>query len=226
MADVFPRVGHDVWQSLLNASPAPGAADGEDGQRGETDYDQEELQNLVIDRAGKAAEISVSEDDRAGEDYGTIEIPAEHEVEHLRQSVHGNPGRKERHDGERDGVQAARLLVEPHFEVFGDGARFTSVVERHHEDADEEHGRDRADPVEVRGHDAVLRAGSGHADYLLRAEVGCEEGEAGDPDGNVVAGSKKFARAGDRFTETPADADHKREIQNEDDVVDGRQVHN
>jgi hypothetical protein len=39
----------------------------------------------------------------------------------------------------------------------------------------------RADPVKMRGHDAVLRAGRAHADHFLRAEIGGEEGQAGDP---------------------------------------------
>ena len=67
------------------------------------------------------------------------------------------------------GVQRAGLFVEAEFEVFGDAARAAAVIERHHEDADEQHGGHRADPVKVRGHDAVLGSGRAHSDHLLRA---------------------------------------------------------
>ena len=97
------------------------------------------------------------------------------------------PDENTRHRRERDRVEAARLLVEPQLEVLGHRARPRAVVERHHEDADEDHRRDRADPVEVAGRDAVLGARGGHADHFLRAEVGREEREAGDPRGNRAA---------------------------------------
>ena len=85
-------------------------------------------------------------------------------------------------------VEGARLFVEAQLQVFGHGARAAAVVERHHEHAHEQHRGNRADPVEVRRHDAVLGAGSRHADQFLRAEVGREEGQAGDPDGHRPAG--------------------------------------
>ena len=62
-------------------------------------------------------------------------------------------------------------------QVLGHRARPRAVIERHHEHADEHHRRDRADPVEVAGRDAVLGAGRGHADHFLRAQVRGEEGQ-------------------------------------------------
>ena len=78
-------------------------------------------------------------------------------------------------------LKRARLLVEPQPQVLGHRARARAVVERHHEDAEEHHRRDRADPVEVAGRDAVLRARRRHADDFLRAEVRRDERQAADP---------------------------------------------
>jgi len=44
----------------------------------------------------------------------------------------------------------------------------------------------------VGGHDAVLGAVAAHADEFLRAEVGGEEGEAGDPDGDGMSGGEEI----------------------------------
>ena len=77
---------------------------------------------------------------------------------------------------------------------------------------DEEHRRDRAHPVEVRGHDAVLGADAAHADQFLRAEIGREEGQAGDPDRDRVAGGEKVAAGGDLLAKSPADAEDETEI--------------
>ena len=96
-------------------------------------------------------------------------VPAEDRVEQQRQRVHRDARREDRHDGERHRVEAARLLVEAQLQVLRHRARLRAVVERHHEDADEHHRRDRADPVEMAGHDAVLGARGRHADDLLRA---------------------------------------------------------
>ena len=73
----------------------------------------------------------------------------------------------------------------------GTRAGLGAVVERHHEDADEDHGGDGADPVEVAGDDAVLGAGGAHADDFLRAEVGGDEGEAADPGGDGAPGEEE-----------------------------------
>ena len=92
-------------------------------------------------------------------------------------------------------LKAARLFIEAQLQVLGHRARLRAVVERHHEDAEEHHGRDGADPIEVAGHDAVLGAGRGHADDFLRAEIGREEGEARDPGGNGASGQEEVGAA-------------------------------
>ena len=72
---------------------------------------------------------------------------------------------------------------------------------------DEDHRRDRAHPVEVGGHDAVFGAVAGHADQFLGAEIGRQEGEAGDPDGDRVAGGEEVAAGGDLLAKPPADTE-------------------
>ena len=52
-----------------------------------------------------------------------------------------------------------------------------------------------------------------HADQFLGAEIGRQEGEAGDPDGNRMAGGEKVAAGGDLLAKPPADAEDETEIE-------------
>ena len=208
-----------VRQAGRHAAPAAGLQHGHDGERREAHDDQEELQHFVIDRAGESAEEGVGEHDGRGAEHAGGEIPAEHQAQQQAERVHRNAGGEDRHAGKAQGVERARLFVEAKFEVLGDGAGAAAVVEGHHEDADEDHGRDGAHPVEVGGHDAVLGAAAGHADQFLRAEIGRQEGEAGDPDGDGVAGGEEVLAGGDLPAESPSDAEDEPEIDCEDGVI-------
>ena len=108
-------------------------------------------------------------------------------------------------------LKRARLLVEAQPQVFGHRARARAVVERHHEDAEEHHRRDRADPVEVARRDAVLRARRRHADDFLRAEVRREERQPADPRRQRPAGLEEVGAGLGVALEREADAEHERE---------------
>jgi hypothetical protein len=138
--------------------------------------------------------------------------------------VHGNAGAEDGHHGEGAGVERAGLLVEAHAQKLGHAASLGAVVEGHHEDADKDHGGDGADAVEVGGLKAVLRAGRAHADDFLRAEVGGDKGETADPCGQGAAGLEEvFARLHVAL-EGKADAQHKDEVQQHDQPVDGGEI--
>ncbi len=135
------------------------------------------------------------------------------------------PGREHRHHREGQRVEGARLLVEPQLEVLGNAAGARAVVERHHEDADEEHRRNRAHPVEVAGHDPVLGAAGRHADHLLRAEVGGEEREAGDPGRDRPAGEQEVAAARDPAADGEADPEDEHAVQGDQQQVNRGDMH-
>ncbi len=217
---------------LLDALPAADVAQADPDQRSEAGDDQEELQDLVVDGAGEAAEEDVAEHDDGGEDDGDVEdvlvgddaVEEPEGLDQQRHRVHGDAGGEDGHDGEGEGVEGAGLLVEAHAQVFRHGAGLGAVVERHHEDADEDHGRDGADPVEVAGDDAVLGAGGAHADDFLRAEVGGDEGQAADPGGDRAAGEEEVVAGAHVALEREADAEHEDEVDQHDEPVDPGEV--
>ncbi len=94
-------------------------------------------------------------------------------------------------------AEAARALAEAQLQIAGHRVGLGDVVERHHDDAEEEHRGNRADPVPVRGEDAVLVGGAGPAHEFERSEVGADEAQAGDPGGHLAAGEEElFAGVG------------------------------
>jgi len=135
------------------------------------------------------------------------------------------PGGEDGHGGETARVPRAGLFVEPQPEEFRHRARFRSVVERHHEDADKNHGGNGADPVEVAGDDAILCAGSAHADDFLGAEVSRDESQTADPGGQRAPGLEEVLAGFHEAFECEANAQHKNEVQQHDEPVDGGQVH-
>src|SRR6266511_46488 len=68
-------------------------------------------------------------------------------------------------------------------QVLGDAPDPGTVVERHHDHTEEYHGGYRADPVVVHDAYAVLGAACRHPENLDRAEIGGDEGNAGNPGG-------------------------------------------
>ncbi len=137
--------------------------------------------------------------------------------------VEADAAHEDGHDGEGDGVEAARRLVVAELEVLGHGPDPAAVVERHHEDAQEDHGRDGADPVEVDRGDAVLGRVGHHADDLEGAEVGREEGQARDPAGEGAAREEEVLARLHVFLERVADEDHDQDVAADDGVIDGVQ---
>ena len=193
-------------QARLNAVPASGLGDRENRQGRETGHDQQKLEDLIVYGAGEPAEEGIDQNDGGRDQNRHIEVPAQHQLQQLAQGIHGDSRGKDGHHGEGESVVGARLLVVAHFEVLGNGAGFAAVVERHHENSHEQDGRNGADPIEVGGHDAILGAGGGHADEFLGAEVGRDECQAGDPDGNRTPGKKEIAAGGHLLPKHPPDA--------------------
>src|SRR5262249_30338870 len=95
----------------------------------------------------------------------------------------------------------------------------------HHEQADEYHRRYRADPIEVTGCDAVLRARRRHADDFLRAEIGGDECQPADPRRHRAACLKKVL-AGLRVTfEDKSNGKDESKVHEDDDQIDERELH-
>ena len=225
MRHVRPRVRHRRRQSRLNSVPAAGFHDGQHRERHEAQHDQEELQHLVVNRAGQAAQVGVGEHDRRREQDRVRETPAQHQFEQKPQRVHRNAGGEDGHHGEGERVEGARLLVEAELQIFGHGSRAAAVVKRHHEDAHEDHRRDRAHPIEMGGHDAILGARGDHADQFLRAQVGRDKGQAGDPDGQRTPGRQEFIGRGYFLLEQPSDTDNEDKVEDKDEVIDWGEYH-
>jgi hypothetical protein len=212
-------------QRAPDPGPAAGVTQPEIHERQESGDDEEELQHFVVDGARQPADEHVDEHDEGGRDNADMEDVLRSEAERgerrvedvqdlqqLRHRVHRNAGREHRHQRERDRIEAARLLVESKPQVLRYRPRARPVIERHHEDAKEDHRRDRADPVEMAGRDAVLRTGRCHADDFLRAQVGRNERQAAHPRGDRASRLKEVHAGRRRALQCEADTQHEPEV--------------
>ena len=157
---------------------------------------------------------------RRGDEDREGDRPAEHQVDDQRQREQVDAGDQHGRDGERAGVEGVGGLVEAQPQVLGDRADLGPVVERHHHQPQEDHRRDRAEPVVVDGGDPVLGAVGGLAEDLERAEVGGDERQPGDPGRQRAAGEEEVEVGLDRQPGDEPDAQHDHEVDPQDHVVD------
>ena len=204
----------------LQAVPAADVVQADDRQRDQRREDHEELQHLVVDRRGEAAERDVDEHDGGGDDDAEQDRPAEHQLEHERQRVQVHAGDQHGRERERQRVEEVRLLVEAQAQVLRHRPHLRAVVEGHHHDAQEDHRGHGADPVVVDRVDAELGAVGGHAEDLERAQVRGDEREAGDPRGQRAAREEVVEARLDVALRREPDAEDGDEVDRQDQVVD------
>ena len=118
------------------------------------------------------------------------------------------------------GAQAAGAGAVAELQIAGDGVRLRDVVKRHHHDAQEHHGGDGADPIPVRGQDAVLIGRAGPAQQFERSEIGGEKAQACDPGGHFAAGHEEILAAFGEALQVEADGENGEEIDRDDRQID------
>ena len=91
--------------------------------------------------------------------------------------------------------------------------------------ADEHHRGNRADPIKMTRRDAILGAGSAHADDFLRAQIRRNKRQPADPRRNRPAGKKEVGARPDRPPEPKPDAQYEHQVHRHDEPVDGRKMH-
>jgi len=213
-------VGLEVVDLVLESAPATDAVEADDRQRCETRDDDEELEHLGVDRGGQAAEGDVAEHDRGGDEQRDPQRPAEQGVDHLGQQNEVHTGDEQLGDREGQRVHQVCAGTETTAHELRHRSDLRAVVEGHHDDAEEDHRRDGADPEVVHRLHAVLDAVGGHADDLDGSEVRGDEGEAGDPGGQSAAGEEEVDGAGHPPLRSPADAEDEGEEECDQRVID------
>ena len=167
----------------LQAGPAADVRQADDHDRDEPGQDHEELQDLVVDRAGEATERDIGQHKASCDDNRKPQRPAQQRLQDDPQGIEVDPGDEHSGDSECERIEEVGRCVEATAQVLGDAAHPRAVVEGHHHQAEEDHGRDSTDPVEVDGRPAVLGTVGRHAEDLDGPKVGGDKGEAGDPGG-------------------------------------------
>ena len=123
------------------------------------------------------------------------------------------------------GGQSAARFAETQLQISRHRVGLGNVVERHHHQREEQHRRNGADPVPMRGQNAVLIGRTRPAHQLERAEIGGEKTQSRDPGGHLAARHEKIFAGVGSATQIETDGQYQREIENDDGKIDRRQVH-
>ena len=191
----------------------------DDDHRDQAEQDHEELHHLVVDGARQAAEQDVGQHEQRRDDDRHGQRDPEQRIQHRGERVQVHAGDQDRGQDEDDRVHQVRLAVVPAPQILGDAADPGAVVERHHHDAEEDHGRHRADPVVVHDADAVLGSAGRHAEDLDRAQIGRDERNPGDPGRERPAGQEEVRRGLDQTAEREPDPDDEDEVDDQQHEV-------
>lgn len=204
----------------LQIVPAARFNQSEDRDEHGTGPNQDELEDFVEDGGAQAAEGDVDGDGDGGNPDAEVHVPAEDDVHDQRHGIHVDAAHKDGHEGEADAGKSAAGFVEAELEIAGNRMRLRDVVERHHEEAEEEHRGNSSNPVGVRGEHAVFVGGTGPAHELERAEIGGNEAEAGDPGGHFAAGHEEVFAGVRALLQIESDAQDEGEVKSNDGDVD------
>ena len=214
-------VGETGVDASDHAGPAAGFNHADDGDEERAEPDQNELQDLIEDGREEAAQEDVSRDGGGGDPDAEIHIPAEDDIHHLRHGEHIDAAHEHGHEAEGDGGKGAGGLAVAQLEIAGDGVGLRDVIERDHHQREKDHGGDGADPIPVRGEDAVLIGRCGPTHEFKRTQIGGEEAETSDPSGHFPAGEEEVFPGLGVVLQIEADADHRDEVERDDDAIDG-----
>ncbi len=171
--------------------PATGLDQPQDGNQQRAQPNKEELEHLVEDRREQASQGHVDPHGERRHPDAEVDVPAQHHLHDQRHRVHVDPRHEQGHEGKHHRGEAAGGLSVAELQVTGNGVGLGNVIERHHDEPEEQDGRDRADPVPMRRQDAVLIGGSRPAHQFQGAKVSGNKAEARHPGRHFPACQEK-----------------------------------
>ncbi len=116
-------------------------------------------------------------------------------------------------------------LAETQLQISRDRVSFGNVIERHHDQRQEQHRRNGADPIPVGRQNAVLVGRSRPAHQFERAQIGGEKAEAGHPGRHLAPGHEEIFAGVRAPAQVEADGQNQREVESNDDDIDSGQMH-
>ena len=149
--------------SGLETVPAASLDQAQDGNEQSAGPNQDKLENFIEDGGAQSTEGNVDGHSAGRNPDAEVDVPAEDNLQDQSHGVHVDAAHEHRHEREANGRKSATRFSEAQFQIAGNGVRFGDVVERHHDQREEEHGGNGADPIPVRGENTVLIGGAGPA---------------------------------------------------------------
>ena len=193
----------------------------DDGQRGRAEEQDHGLEQLRVDDRGEPAKHRVNPRRDHHHRRRRVEIPPEHRLQHERARVERHRNLRDDVGDDRDGgeIPATGRTVAA-LEELRHRVDAAAEIERH-EHPRQNHRHEDREPFERPHRQPRARPGARQPDEVLARDVRGKERRA-DRDPADAAVGKKVALARLRaLEEVHADAEHDREVGDQDDEVDG-----
>ena len=191
----------------------------------ESDDNQKELKELVVNGGREPSPENKDQHHPAGQQHAGGERPAQHAAENHGKSKHVDSRHQHGDDGEAESIEDVGAMVIAHAQILRNAAHAVRVVVADHEQAQENHGRDGADPVPVIRPHAILCAVGGMAHHLQRPQVRRHEGDAGDPVREGAVRQEEIRGSFHLVLEPVANPQYDDEVGDDDGEIEPTQFH-
>jgi hypothetical protein len=178
----------------------------EDRDEEQSEPDKEELDNFSEDSGHKTAEANIAGDSNSGGPQTNIPVPAKEGMQDKGHGIKVYAGDEESHNSEGDTVEHPGFFIEAEFKITGDRFYFTTIIEGHHINTEEEHSGDSANPVEMGDKHSIFKGIADHTKEFKGAEVSRKEGEAGDPGRVFPTGKEEVLFVFHKLPKVPTNA--------------------
>ena len=182
------------------------------------------MHHFVDDGRKQTSQGDIDPDGRGGNQNAEVNVPTKNDLHHDGHGEHVDPAHQHSHGCERQGGEQPRSLAVAKLQVSGYRVRLRHVIKGDHHNAEEQHRRNRADPVPVRGQHAVLISRSRPAQQFERAQVGGDETQAGHPGPHALTSKEEVIARPNPALQVHSNSQHQREVQTYDKQIGWRQA--
>src|SRR5262249_36277154 len=153
-----------------------------------------------------------------------VDVPTENELHDFGHGEHVDAAHQNGHEAKRNGGHGASGFSEAEPQIAWNRMGLGDVVERHHDQCEEEHCGNGANPIPMGGEDSILISGTCPAHQFQRAQVCGKKTKTSDPGGHGTASHEEVFAGVGAALEVEADDKYQREIENDDDEIDDREM--
>ena len=209
----------------LEVGPSTGLVQSKDRNQQRARPDEKELQHFIKDGRAQTAQGHINRNRQRRNPDAEINVPSQHDLHDLGHGKHVDAAHEHGHEGERNRGQGAGRFAETQFQISRHRVGFGDVVERHHDQRQEQHRRDGADPIPMRRQNAVLVGRTRPAHQFERPQIGREKTQACHPRRHLPPCHEKVFAGIGSSPQIKANPQHQSKVESNNDHIHRGQMH-